>query len=118
MAQALKAFGLQADPATTEADAPEPDVRNVCEVWPEHVDALHLLLACLGQLQQLIGGMGGAVWRAAQAVNVAQEARWLGLAGQRQAVVVRQYRVMEAEALRTLNEREAQARARARARKR
>lgn len=81
---------------------------NVCEVWPENVDALHLFLACLDQLQLSIG-MGGGHWRAASSVSVAQEARWLGLQGKRQAVVAQQYRVMERESVRILNEREAQA---------
>lgn len=104
----MAAFGLvmteEPDPPGGAAQAAAP---VVCEVWPEHVDALNLLLACLGQLQQNLGGLGGARWRGAQAVNVAQEARWLGLTGQRQAPVVQQYRAMEAEALRILNEREA-----------
>ena len=78
-------------------------------MWPEHVDALHLFLACMGQLQKNIGGMGGARWRAAQAVNVAQELAWMGIGGKRQAPVVRQYRQIEAEALRLLNEREIEA---------
>lgn len=86
-------------------EEPEPEV---CEVWPAHVDALNLFLACMGQLQQHIG-MGGAHWRAAQAVNVGQEARWQGLHGKRQARVVRQYRQIEQEALAVLNEREAEA---------
>lgn len=63
----------------------------------------------MGQLQMGLGGMGGAHWRAAQAVNLVQEARWQGLHGPRQAKVVGQYRVIEAEALRLLNEREARA---------
>jgi len=53
--------------------------------------------------------MGGAHWRAAQAADVGQEARWQGLHGSRQAQVVRQYRVIEQEALALLNEREAKA---------
>lgn len=108
MDDALAAFGLQADPEQLEqAQGPGP-MCEVCEVWPEHWDALHLFLACLGQLQQQIG-MGGALWRAVQAVNLAQEARWLELRGKRQAQVVRQYRQMETEALHILNEREQQA---------
>ena len=96
-----------------QADAPdEPAVLEaVCEVHPGHLDALHLFLACQGQWQLSIG-MGGGYWACAQSVNVAQEARWLGLARGKQALVVSQYRVIEREALRILNERES-ARARA-----
>lgn len=92
-----------------EAQATEEARPEVCEVWPVHVDALHLFLACMGQLQMSLGGMGGAHWRAVQAVNVGQEARWQGLHGKQQAQVVAQYRVIEGEALHILNEREAQA---------
>lgn len=63
----------------------------------------------MAQLQQNIGGMGGAHWRAAQAVNVAQELGWLGIRGKAQVQVVRQYRQIEQEALRLLNEREIEA---------
>lgn len=53
--------------------------------------------------------MGGANWRAAQAVNVAQELRWLGIHGKKQILVAQQYRVIENEAVRLLNAREAKA---------
>ena len=86
-----------------------PPAPAVCEVWPEHVDALHLFQACRGQLCVVLGGMGGAHWRGAPSASVAQEARWLGIAGQRQARLAQQYRVIETEALHILNEREAQA---------
>ena len=81
----------------------------MCDVWPVNVLALNLFLACMGQLQLSLGGMGGANWRSVQAVNLVQEARWQGLHGKGQAEVVQQYRVIEQEALRILNEREAQA---------
>ena len=84
-------------------------VPGVCDVWPVNAPALNLFLACMGQLQLSLGGMGGANWRAVQAVNLVQEARWQGLHGKQQAQVVAQYRVIEGEALRILNEREAQA---------
>ena len=66
-------------------------------------------MACMGQLQQNIGGMGGMRWRAAQAVNVAQELGWLGIRGKAQVRVVGQYRQIEAEALNVLNAREIEA---------
>ena len=81
----------------------------MCEVWPEHVDALNLFLACMGQLQQHIGAIGGARWRAAWSVNVAQELSWQGIRGKRQARVVGQYRQIEHEALALLNAREIEA---------
>lgn len=79
-----------------------------CDVWPEHADALGLFMQCLDQLQISIG-MGGAHWRAAPSASVLQEALWLGMGCKRQRAVVPQYRVMEREALRILNEREARA---------
>lgn len=63
----------------------------------------------MGQLPLSLGGMGGAHWSAVRAGDLAQEASWLGLRGSKQASVVRQYRVIEQEALALLNEREAQA---------
>jgi hypothetical protein len=63
-------------------------------------------MACQSQWQLSIG-MGGANWRAAQSVNVLQELKWQGIFGAKQAVVAGQYRVIEREALRILNEREA-----------
>ena len=101
---ALAMFGLRLEEASKGAATPE-----VCEVWPTHVDALNLFLVCMGQLQMSIGGMGPAYWSAAQSVNLGQEARWQGLHGSRQAQVVRQYRVIEQEALALLNDREAKA---------
>lgn len=80
----------------------------MCEVWPWHQDALSLLLACIGQFQLGIG-MGGAHWRPAQAVNVAQEMHWMGIEPESQPDLRWQYRVMEQEALRVLNDREERA---------
>ena len=100
-------MGLQPQDAPEPGEPAAPEV--VCEVHPAHVDALNLFLACRGQFQLTLGGMGGASWRAALAANVAQEARWQGLHGAKQATAAAQYRVMEGEALKILNEREAQA---------
>ena len=86
---------------------PDPEeVEEVCEVHPAHVDALHLFMACQSQWQLSIG-MSAGHWAAAQSVNVEQEARWMGLQRARRALVVRQYRQMECEAMQILNEREA-----------
>jgi hypothetical protein len=100
---ALRCFGLQKDEAKEPAKGKAFDV---CDVWPKHVKALNLFLACMGQFQLSLGGMGGANWRAVQAINLAQEAVWQGLQGKAQVSVVQQYRVIEQEALRILNERE------------
>ncbi|QJC56135.1 hypothetical protein HC248_01421 [Polaromonas vacuolata] len=106
---ALRCFGLQKDEAKEPVKGKALDVCHVCDVWPRHVKALNLFLACMGQLQLSLGGMGGANWRAVQAINLAQEAVWQGLQGKAQVPVVQQYRVIEQEALRILNERELQA---------
>jgi hypothetical protein len=102
--EALRCFGLQRDDDVATSQAPE-----VCDVWPEHMQALELFLSCIGQFGISLGGMGGAHWSALQATTLAQEARWQGLQGRQQASVVRQYRTIEKEALRILNDREAQA---------
>ena len=73
---------------------------------PGHEQALNLFLSCQCQWQLGVG-MSGILWTPAQSVNVQQEAKWLGLHGARQALVAGQYRVIEREALRILNEREA-----------
>jgi hypothetical protein len=86
----------------------QPRQEVACDVWPEHSDALNLFMQCLDQLQISIG-MGGVSWRGASSASVLQEARWLGMGCKRQRAVVPQYRVMEREALRILNEREARA---------
>lgn len=75
---------------------------------PNHVPALHLFLACQSQWTLHLG-MGGAHWRAAASVNVAQELHWLGIERSQRAALVQQYRHMEQEALSILNQREAQA---------
>ena len=80
-------------------------VEEVCEVWPEHWDALRLYLACRSQLELVLGGMGGVVYMAARSVNVQQELRWLGLPQRVHASTVVLYRAIEAEAVNLINER-------------
>lgn len=77
-------------------------------MWPEHWDAMRLMQACLLQLELHLGAMGGAHYAPARAVNVQQELHWLGLPRKRQAQVAQQYRVIEREALKLLNEQERQ----------
>lgn len=71
----------------------------MCEVWPEHRQALELYLACESQWQPILGGMGGLVWRGAQWVNVAQAMRFMRVPAQDQPALWEQYRVMEREAM-------------------
>lgn len=64
-------------------------------------------MACLPQLEITLGGMGGAHYSAARSVNVAQELQWQGGAAKDRSQTVALYRVMEREALRVINERQA-----------
>ena len=106
--QALRLFGLQAQPTEGVLAGPVP-APLVCEVHPAHVAALELFLSCTGQWVLQLGGMGGAHWRGADASALAQMMVWQGVTGKAQNALARQYRMMEAEGLRVLNEREAQA---------
>jgi Phage related hypothetical protein (DUF1799) len=82
----------------------QPDT-EVCEVWPQHWDALRLFLACQDQCELSVGGMGGALYLPARSVNVQQELVWLALPKRSQALTVAQFRQIEREALQLLNER-------------
>jgi hypothetical protein len=75
-----------------------------CEVWPDHWHALMLYLACRGQMEVSLGGMGGAHYAAARSVNVQQELLWLGFAKNQRSVTVALYRKIELEALKILNQ--------------
>lgn len=52
--------------------------------------------------------MGGVQYAPVRSVNVNQELQWLEIPRKRHAQVAQQYRVMEREALRVLNEQERQ----------
>ena len=83
-------------------DEPEPEP-EVCEVWPEHWQALELFLDARDQFELGVG-MGGAVWQPVRNVNLAQAMVWLGVAdAAAQAELRGRYRVIEAEALRLAN---------------
>ena len=105
------AAGLGIDLARLEAQrvasppGAQPPATAEIEVWPELWAPLALFRSCLGQLELSVG-MGGAQWREARAVNVERHMQWLGIRGQRrQARVWTQYRLFEAQALKTLNDR-------------
>jgi hypothetical protein len=80
-----------------------------CELWPCHQRAFELFMRCTRQFHLLLGGMGGAHWRAVSPGAVAQEMAWMGVLGDEQRELRTQYLVMEDEALRLLNERETEA---------
>lgn len=88
------------------AEPIEPETVQACEVWPEHVQALNLLLDCMSQFELAVG-MGGAQWQAARNVNVEQMMRWHGVQRRQQPALWQLYRVMQDEALSVLNERQA-----------
>ena len=77
----------------------------VCNVWPEHWDALRLFLACLGQIEIVAGAAGGIMHMAARSVNVNQELVWLGLPKRIHAETVAMYRTIEREVLDIINAR-------------
>ncbi len=85
-----------------------------CEVWPCNQQALELMTACIRHFKLTLGGMGGAHWSAVPPGDVAREMEWLGVGRRDQRELRQQYRVMEDEALRILNEREAEAARKAR----
>lgn len=78
---------------------------SVCEVWPEHWQALSLFLACQRQIEITLGGMGGVHHMAARSVNVAQEVLWLSLPKKSRVATVALYREIEAHALNAMNQR-------------
>lgn len=76
---------------------------DVCWVLPENWTALLVFLACQSQLE-LVVGVGGGCWRAAKSENVGRELLWLDVEPADQGKVVGQYRVIERELLRLMNE--------------
>lgn len=76
---------------------------DVCEVLPENWEALLLYLRCKQQFKLSLG-MAGGFWSACEACNVRQELDWMGIKPKQQAEVVDRYRVIEAEALRLMNQ--------------
>ncbi len=96
------------DPDSLDAIA-VPTQDEVCEIWPCNQRAFELLVACVRHFKLTLGGMGGAHWGAVPPGDVAREMEWLGVSRRDQRELRRQYLVMEDEALRILNEREAEA---------
>ena len=97
----------QGDDAQPDDEAEE----EICEVWPEHWDAMRLLGNCIGLLPVAIGSMGGAIYQPLPSSDLQPELRWLGIQRKRQAELVVQYRTAEAAACRILNQRVADAQA-------
>jgi len=98
--QALACFGLQPDQPIGPSAPPK-----VCEIWPEHVQAMELFSACQSQWQPQMGAMGGVWWRGAQWVNVAQAMGLMRVPKKAQPELWQQYRIMEAEAMTILQAR-------------
>lgn len=102
--EAAQCMGLSIILSDDTAAQP-PGSNQPYALWPEHDAAAGLFMACLGQLSLHVGPMGGTVHTCCRASEVRQEAVWMGLRGALQAKVVAQYRIVEREALRLLNDR-------------
>jgi len=87
----------------------EVDSMKVVEVHPDNEPAVSVFLGCWRHFELVLGGMGGAHWRAVPPSEVRQVMKWLGFKRKRQGSLWQQYTVMEQEALRLMNEREARA---------
>lgn len=102
--EAAKCMGLDiSEHLQNQANAPAV-TEIVCEVWPDHWDALRLYQACRGQLEISLGGMGGVHYMAARSANVQAEVVWLGIARKAHASTVALYRQIEAAAVTRLNQ--------------
>jgi hypothetical protein len=101
--EAAMVFGLDITEHLEQED--EVQAEEACEVWPQNWDALTLFLACQGQRELVIGGMGGACYAETRSVNVHQELVWLGFPKKRHAELVQQFRQIEREALELINTR-------------
>jgi hypothetical protein len=104
--EALQCFGLQLieDDSRDAQEPAEPPQPDICEVWPEHWNALLLFLKCQSQRELTLGGMGGVYYAAARSVNVKQELHWLSIPKRDHADTVHKFRTIETEALRILNQ--------------
>lgn len=102
-AQALGAFGLviETNDGPTEAESD-------CEVFPDNAPAFQLFMSCARHLT-MVTSLGGTCWRAAPPSEVRQVMQWQGVKPGQRGELWQQYQVMEIEALRILNEREAAA---------
>lgn len=82
--------------------------QDLVQVWPCNWPVLMLFMACSRHWKLVLGGMGGAHWQATDPLAVQQIMRWQGVGKREQAEMWRLYVVMENEALRLMNEREAE----------
>lgn len=102
-------WGLDVEVQVNEPDAPTtPNPVEAVQVWPCNWPVLLLFLACSRHWKLVMGGMGGAHWQATDPLAVQQIMRWQGVQRREQAEMWRLYVVMENEALRLMNEREAE----------
>lgn len=102
-------WGLDVEVQADEPDAPTtPNPADAVQVWPCNWPVLMLFLACSRHWKLVLGGMGGAHWQATDPLAVQQIMRWQGVGKREQAEMWRLYVVMENEALRLMNEREAE----------
>ena len=103
-----RVFGILID--YDDVAMPDPRTKkDLCEIWPEHQQAFQLFMACARHLTLVLGGMGGVMWRAAPVSSVSQVMVWQGIKRSDQGRLWQQYQLMEIEALKILNEREAAA---------
>ncbi|WP_170067364.1 DUF1799 domain-containing protein [Malikia spinosa] len=101
--KALNAFGL-----VIQTDDGQAEAGSDCEVFPDNVPAFQLFMSCARHLT-MVTSLGGTRWRAAPPSEVRQVMQWQGAKPGQRGELWQQYQVMEIEALRILNEREAAA---------
>lgn len=99
----LDAFGLVIETEDVPVEA-QPD----CEIFPDNVPAFELFMACARHWTMVVG-FGGTCWRAVPPSEVRQIMQWQGVKAGRQGALWQQYQLMEIEALKLLNQREAEA---------
>lgn len=105
---ALKEWGFS-PPVEAQSDCgPDKSSTDVCEVFPENIAAFHLFCACIRYWKLVLGGMGGARWRAASPSDIHLVMKWHGVSKKQRPKLFGQYALMEQEALRLMNEREAE----------
>ena len=106
----MEQWGFEMEVKAEVTDEPaDPDPDDLVQVWPCNWPVLMLFNACARHWKLVLGGMGGAHWQATDPLAVQQIMRWRAVPRREQAEMWRLYAVMEQEALRILNEREAEA---------
>lgn len=104
----LKEWGF-CPPDDAQSDCgPNRNSEDVCEVFSENISAFRLFCSCMRYWQLVLGGMGGAQWRAACPSDIHLVMKWQGASKKQRPKLFEQYALMEQEALRLMNEREAE----------